>query len=57
MKRPIDWREDRSAVREKVAESARCVLPIVLIVVLLCLAAAPEQYGDFDIVELWEDAA
>ena len=41
MKRPIDWREDRSAVREKVAESARCVLPIVLIVVLLCLAAAP----------------
>lgn len=25
----------------KVAESARCVLPIVLIVVLLCLAAAP----------------
>ena len=20
-------------------------------------AAAPEQYGDFDIVELWEDAA
>ena len=41
MKRPIDWREDRSAVREKVAESAHCVLPIVLIVVLLCLAAAP----------------
>ena len=41
MKRPIDWREDRSAVREKVAESARCVLPIVLIVVLLCLTAAP----------------
>ena len=28
-------------MREKVAESARCVLPIVLIVVLLCLAAAP----------------
>ena len=41
MKRPIDWREDRSAVREKVAESAHCVLPIVLIVVLLCLTAAP----------------
>ena len=41
LKRPIDWREDRSAVREKVAESAHCVLPIVLIVVLLCLAAAP----------------
>ena len=41
MKRPIDWREDRSAVREQVAESARCVLPIFLIVVLLCLAAAP----------------
>ena len=41
MKRPIDWREDRSAVREKVAEAAHCVLPIVLIVVLLCLAAAP----------------
>ena len=28
-------------MREKVAESAHCVLPIVLIVVLLCLAAAP----------------
>ena len=41
LKRPIDWREDRSAVREKVAESAHCVLPIVLIVVLLCLTAAP----------------
>ena len=28
-------------MREKVAESAHCVLPIVLIVVLLCLTAAP----------------
>ena len=51
MKRPIDWREDRSAVREKVAESAHCVLPIVLIVVLLCLAAAPMKPGFFMALE------